>query len=147
MTPQPFPLPLTPKGTAMTDRILIVRARNPEDALNGRDPLALGVATRARDGWRFMPFTSSHKASRKGHKTLEAALPRWTGGRLRRRAGRFLPGGSGSARFPRKRCKGRLPGRSASSPALPAEVRKPGRIRSFPSAYGRPSFDPRKKPA
>lgn len=92
MTPQPFPLPLTPKGTAMTDRILIVRARNPEDALNGRDPLALGVATRARDGWRFMPFTSSHKASRKGHKTWEAALPRWTGGLDRTESVKMEPG-------------------------------------------------------
>lgn len=92
MTPQPFTLPNRQKGIAMTDRILIVRARNPEDALNGREPLALGVATRARDGWRFMPFTSSHKSSRKGHKTWEAALPRWTGGLDRTESVKMEPG-------------------------------------------------------
>jgi hypothetical protein len=64
----------------MTARILIVRARPPEDALKGKEPLALGIATRRRDGWRFMPLTSARGPSRKGHKTWEAALPRWTGG-------------------------------------------------------------------
>jgi hypothetical protein len=61
-------------------RILICRARAPQDALDGKLPLALGVVSHHRDGWRFLPLTSAHGSSRKGHKTWEAALPRWTGG-------------------------------------------------------------------
>lgn len=71
---------MTRTVTNTAKRILIVWARTPEKAMAGRDPLALGVVNRAHDGWRFMPFTSAHKASCKGHKTWEAALPRWTGG-------------------------------------------------------------------
>lgn len=78
----------------MTDRILAVAARRPEDALVGLVPLPLGVVILASDGWRFIPFTTSRKASRKGHKTWEAALPRWTGGLNRTESVRMLPGES-----------------------------------------------------
>ena len=66
----------------MTDanRILIVRARSPQDILAGKPPLALGVTSKQRDGWRFIPFTSARKSSRKGHATWDKSLPRWTGG-------------------------------------------------------------------
>lgn len=58
------------------DRILFIRARGPQRTTK----VALGVAKKHRDGWRFMPLTTSHGPSRKGHGTWEKALPRWTGG-------------------------------------------------------------------
>lgn len=66
----------------MTDatRILIVRARTLGEARAKTPPLPLGVTRLTPDGWRFLPFTSAHGASRKGHATWEKSLPRWTGG-------------------------------------------------------------------
>lgn len=58
------------------DRILFIQARGPQRT----SKVALGVARKVVDGWRFMPFTTAHKASRKSHETWEKALPRWTGG-------------------------------------------------------------------
>ena len=56
-----------------TTRILFIRARGPQ-----RDgKLTLGMALEGRDGWRFNPFTSTHKGSRKAHATWEQALARF----------------------------------------------------------------------
>lgn len=60
----------------MANRILFISARRP----NNTAKVALGVASKRNDGWRFYPLTVSHKPSRKGHDTWEKALPRWTGG-------------------------------------------------------------------
>jgi hypothetical protein len=59
-------------------RILIVRSR-PADGWGGKPPLALGVVSKGADGWRFIPFNSARKSSRKGHDAWEKAVPRWTG--------------------------------------------------------------------
>lgn len=58
------------------ERILFIQARGPQRT----HKLALGVARKVVDGWRFMPLTTSHGPSRKSHDTWEKALPRWTGG-------------------------------------------------------------------
>ena len=39
----------------------------------------LGSVRKARDGYRFNPSVFGYKASRKGHPTLEACLPKWVG--------------------------------------------------------------------
>jgi hypothetical protein len=77
----------------MTDRRIVVRARTPQDALAGVLPTAaLGVLRLKADGWHFMPFVASHKASRVGKPTWQQALPRWTGGLDRTESREMLPG-------------------------------------------------------
>lgn len=39
----------------------------------------LGTAVEYEDGWRFIPNVSSHKSSRKHHRTMQKCLPRWLG--------------------------------------------------------------------
>ena len=41
--------------------------------------LPVGAVNNETDGWRFIPWMDSHKSSRKGHDTCEAAIPRWVG--------------------------------------------------------------------
>jgi len=46
---------------------------------NGEPKLVacLGILTLAVDGYRFMPWNSKHKPSRKGHAELSKAIPKW----------------------------------------------------------------------
>jgi len=84
----------------MTDatRIILVRARTAEEALNGIAPkAALGMLHKKPDGWHFQPWVGSHKPSRVGRKTWEEAIPRWTGGLDRTESRAMLPGQSPSA--------------------------------------------------
>lgn len=77
----------------MTDRIIVIPARSPQDALNEVVPTAaLGVLRLKADGWHFMPFVSSRKAGRVGKPTWQQALPRWTGGLDRTESRAMLPG-------------------------------------------------------
>lgn len=71
-------------------RILVIQARGPQRTHR----LPLGTLTQRDEGWRFMPFTSARKGSRKAHPTWEAALPRWTGGLNRTETIRMEPGES-----------------------------------------------------
>ena len=39
----------------------------------------LGVAVEYPDGWRFISNVTSHKSSRKFHRTMLKCVPRWVG--------------------------------------------------------------------
>lgn len=70
------------------ERILFIQARGPQRTTK----VALGVARKVADGWRFMPLTTSRSPSRKSHATWEKALPRWTGGLDRTESIAMRPG-------------------------------------------------------
>lgn len=81
----------------MTDRMIVIRARTPQEALDNVAPkAALGILHRKADGWRFFPLTGSHKPSRRGWPTWEKALPRWTGGLDRTESRAMLAGQTAS---------------------------------------------------
>ena len=81
----------------MSARIIVIRARSPQDALDGVLPkAALGMLHRKADGWHFQPWVASHKPTRVGKPTWEKALPRWTGGLDRTESRAMLPGQSPS---------------------------------------------------
>ena len=71
-----------------TTRILFIQARGPKRTVK----LLLGMALEGHDGWRFSPFITSRKGSRKAHETWEKALPRWTGGINKTESVKMLPG-------------------------------------------------------
>jgi hypothetical protein len=61
-------------------RILLVRARTPDQIEKNMIPGVMGVLSLKADGWHFMPWVSGRKPSRVGKPTWEKAIPRWTGG-------------------------------------------------------------------
>ena len=60
-------------------RVMITTPALRQD-LEGLAPnLQVGSVHKDTDGWRFIPWTDSHKPSRKGWPTATAAIPRWVG--------------------------------------------------------------------
>ncbi len=60
-------------------RVMITTPALRQD-LEGLAPdLQVGAVNKETDGWRFIPWTDSHKPSRKGWPTATAAIPRWVG--------------------------------------------------------------------
>jgi hypothetical protein len=46
---------------------------------NGAGTYPLGVLSKRKGGWEFMPHDAGRKRSAKLHPTWEGAIPRWTG--------------------------------------------------------------------
>lgn len=60
-------------------RILLVQARPVTNDVGDWHPAVVGVVIRNAFGWRFFPYVSGRKTSRKNWDFWEAAVPRWAG--------------------------------------------------------------------
>jgi hypothetical protein len=61
----------------MTTLILVQRDTAQKTKHGYKLSLAIGSLIHDASGYRFLPYTTAHKASRKSHKSMFKAIPKW----------------------------------------------------------------------